>query len=80
MKQAQNDMRVKIVSPFMHPLTRRMLHKGDVINVPSSGFWLKRLQVEDVQKTEEKPKVKVPSSEVKQEAAKPKKTENKSKK
>ena len=56
MKQAHNDMRVKVKAQFLSPSTYRMLKVGDEMNVEKNRFWLKRLQQGDVEQVSAKTK------------------------
>ncbi len=52
-------MKIKILKSFMNPLTGRKTKKDEVLNVPASQFWFKRLRDKDCEKIEIKPKTTV---------------------
>lgn len=59
------EMKVKILKPFPSPLTNKMTAAGEVINVPKSQFWLKRIQQKDVEEVKNVTKAKAPKADVK---------------
>lgn len=52
----KQSIRVKVLKPFRNPLTNRMAQVDQCMNVPETIFWLKRLAVNDCEKSK---KVKV---------------------
>lgn len=50
MKTEIKSIRVKILKPFLSPLTNRMTKAGAEINVPQNQFWLKRIEQKDCKK------------------------------
>lgn len=52
-----NSIHVKILVPFLSPLTNRMVQPGDHINVPEGIFWLRRIDDGDCERAKRvKPK------------------------
>jgi len=52
-----NSIYVKILVPFLSPLTNRMVQSGEHINVPEGIFWLRRINDGDCERSKSvKPK------------------------